>query len=90
MSKAKRKGRIFIDWLRNERGSTAIAPYSTRSRKGAPIACPVSWDELRGLGAANGFSIDAVIERLGDPDPWEEASELRQSITRSMLSKVGA
>ncbi|MCQ0986451.1 DNA ligase D [Jiella marina] len=90
MSKAKRKGRIFIDWLRNERGSTAIAPYSTRSRKGAPVACPVSWDELRGLDAANGFSIDAVIERLADPDPWEEASELRQSITKPMLSRVGA
>src|SRR5690606_15940576 len=44
-SKAKRKGKIFIDYLRNERGATAIARYSTRARKGAPVAMPVSWEE---------------------------------------------
>lgn len=87
MSKAKRKGRIFVDWLRNERGSTAIAPYSTRSRKGAPVACPVTWDELSTLKAANGFSIEAVLDRLSQPDPWEKAADLRQSITKAMRPK---
>src|SRR5690606_26675101 len=57
MAKAKRKGRIFIDYLRNERGSTAIAPYSTRARAGAPVATPVSWEELEKLPAANTFRI---------------------------------
>ncbi|MDO9488739.1 MAG: non-homologous end-joining DNA ligase, partial [Sphingomonadaceae bacterium] len=46
MSKAGRTGKIFIDWLRNQRGATAIAPYSTRARLNAPIAVPVSWREL--------------------------------------------
>src|SRR3546814_8372082 len=44
MSKAKRKGKIFIDWLRNQRGSTAIMPYSARARKGAPVAAPIVWE----------------------------------------------
>ncbi len=47
MAKAKRKGRIFIDWLRNQRGSTAVLPYVVRARPGAPVAAPVSWEELR-------------------------------------------
>ncbi len=46
LSKAKRKGRIFIDYLRNQRGATAIMPYSARAREGAPVAAPINWDEL--------------------------------------------
>jgi bifunctional non-homologous end joining protein LigD len=52
MSKAKRKGRIFIDWLRNQRGATAIMPYAARARAGAPVAAPVSWTELRDIDTA--------------------------------------
>ena len=89
MSKAKRKGRIFIDWLRNERGSTAIAPYSIRAREGGPIAVPVSWDELDKLKAANGFHMDDVLERLNDgTDPWAEADGWRQSVTKKMIDAV--
>ncbi|ATI41803.1 DNA ligase D [Pacificitalea manganoxidans] len=68
MSKAKRKGRIFIDWLRNERGATAIAPYSLRARAGAPVAVPVRWDDLRGYDSAQVFDLPRV--QAGDiPDP---------------------
>jgi bifunctional non-homologous end joining protein LigD len=49
MSKAKRKGKIFIDWLRNQRGSTAVLPYSARARSGAPVAVPVIWAELHDI-----------------------------------------
>lgn len=66
MSKAKRKGRIFIDYLRNQRGSTAVLPYSARARAGAPVAVPVHWDELDGIKSANIYSIAdaaALIER---------------------------
>lgn len=58
MSKAKRKGKIFIDWLRNQRGATAILPYSARARSGAPVAVPVSWDEIKEVKGANAYSID--------------------------------
>jgi bifunctional non-homologous end joining protein LigD len=58
MSKAKRKGRIFIDWLRNQRGSTAILPYSARARSTAPVAVPVAWDELGQIDNTHPFSID--------------------------------
>ncbi|SHI85560.1 DNA ligase D [Wenxinia saemankumensis] len=63
ISKARRKGRIFVDWLRNDRGSTAIAPWSVRARKGAPVAVPVTWDELAGLTRADGFDTAAALER---------------------------
>lgn len=58
MSKAKRKGKIFIDWLRNQRGATAVVPYSARSRAGAPVAVPVTWDVLAGSSNAHPFSIN--------------------------------
>jgi bifunctional non-homologous end joining protein LigD len=86
MSKAKRRGRIFIDYLRNERGSTAIAPYSVRARKGATVATPVNWDEFKALDAANVFTIANVRERLAQPCP---ASALApQSITRATVDAL--
>ena len=66
MSKAKRKGRIFIDWLRNQRGATAVTPFSARARKGAPVAIPIAWDELDDYKDAHPFSIadsDALLKR---------------------------
>ncbi|MGI8942973.1 MAG: DNA ligase D [Qipengyuania sp.] len=58
MSKAKRKGKIFIDWLRNQRGATAVLPYSARARSGAPVAVPIAWNELKKAKDAKLFSID--------------------------------
>ncbi|HWM27552.1 MAG TPA: non-homologous end-joining DNA ligase [Woeseiaceae bacterium] len=85
MSKSRRRGRIFVDWLRNERGSTAIAPYSTRARKNGPVATPVGWDELRNLESAHSFHLDDVVERLERPDPWKAAITWRQAVTKRML-----
>ncbi|NBW76882.1 MAG: hypothetical protein EBR34_13960 [Sphingomonadaceae bacterium] len=73
MSKARRKGRIFIDWLRNQRGSTAIMPYSVRARAGAPVAAPVSWAELDGFESAAAFHIAdqrKLIERAAGLAGW--------------------
>jgi bifunctional non-homologous end joining protein LigD len=64
MSKAKRKGRIFIDYLRNQRGATAIMPYAARARAGAPVAAPVSWSELRTLDSAARWSVTDAAELL--------------------------
>ncbi|KQT54218.1 ATP-dependent DNA ligase [Aureimonas sp. Leaf454] len=88
MSKAKRRGRIFIDWLRNERGATAIAPYSTRARDGAPVATPVSWKELDTLEAANTFRISDITARLNDEDPWAAYGTIRQSLTKPVLARL--
>jgi DNA ligase D-like protein (predicted polymerase) len=74
MSKAKRKGRNFIDWLRNERGATAIAPYSLRARPGAKVAVPATWEELAAVGSAGEFDIVSVRMRLEVPCPLQEAN----------------
>jgi bifunctional non-homologous end joining protein LigD len=60
LAKAKRKGRIFIDYLRNQRGATAIMPYSARARAGAPVAAPVAWDELDEMEGGNRFTVRDV------------------------------
>jgi bifunctional non-homologous end joining protein LigD len=78
MSKAKRKGRIFIDWLRNQRGSTAILPYSARARPGAPVAVPIDWSELEGMKDAHPFSIDdvdALLKRAAQLKGWGFAAQ---------------
>ena len=64
--KVQRKGRIFLDWLRNQRGATAVMPYSARAREGAPVAVPVDWSELDGISGANIYTIrdaDQLLER---------------------------
>ncbi|PHP67201.1 DNA ligase D [Zhengella mangrovi] len=87
MSKQKRKGRIFIDWLRNERGATAVAPYSVRNRAGAPVAMPLTWDELGGQTAADGFSIADALKRLSGPCPLIE-TRASHSISKSVVARL--
>ncbi len=86
MSKARRKGRIFVDYLRNERGSTAIAPYSIRARKGATVATPITWDELAALDAADVFTIRNVRDRLSQACPASSVEP--QSITRATVEAL--
>jgi bifunctional non-homologous end joining protein LigD len=57
MKKTERKGRIFLDWLRNQRGATAVMPYTARARANAPVAAPVTWDELQDIHQAYHFTI---------------------------------
>jgi bifunctional non-homologous end joining protein LigD len=89
MTKARRKGRIFIDYFRNDRAATAIAPYSPRAREGAPVAWPVSWDRLSDVPAADWVRLDAAAERLGEPDPWQGYGALRQSLKTAALAALG-
>lgn len=88
-SKAERKGKIFIDWLRNERGATAIAPYSPRARKGATVAMPVNWDELAKIRSAAAFDIRTALKRIGKAghSPWPDYPR-RQHIGKETLAVV--
>ena len=71
MSKSKRKGKIFIDYLRNKKGSTSVAPYSLRIRKKASVSMPIKWSELDTI-KPNEITIDVALKRLKRKDPWED------------------
>jgi bifunctional non-homologous end joining protein LigD len=76
--KAQRKGRIFLDWLRNQRGSTAVMPYSARARDKAPVAAPIGWDELDSIKSANAFTIkqlDQLLDRATTLTGWGQAHQ---------------
>lgn len=89
-AKAKRKGKIFVDYLRNSSGATNVAPYSTRARQGAPISTPVGWDELDELDSARQFNITNIADRLGTSAgvPWKGFFDVRQSITKQIMAAV--
>ncbi|MGA9582502.1 MAG: DNA ligase D [Allosphingosinicella sp.] len=81
LAKAKRKGRIFLDYLRNQRGATAILPYSARAREGAPVAAPIGWDELDELTSGAPFTVrdgERLLERASGRglQGWGEASQV--------------
>jgi bifunctional non-homologous end joining protein LigD len=89
--KKTREGKIFVDYLRNQRGGSAIVNYSTRAKKGAPVACPLRWDELKGLKAATPYTVKTLPARLKamKRDPWEGYSSTRQSITAKARKALG-
>lgn len=87
MRKALRKGRIFIDFFRNDRGSSAIAPFSPRAREGAPLAWPVDWTDLPSVKAANQFRLADVTATT--PCGWSAYGRTRQGLKAATLRAVG-
>ena len=90
MTKAARKNRIYLDYLRNERGATAVAPYSPRARRGVHVSMPLSWDELKKtdrpkFAVANFDQWKTRLKR----DPWAEMETLRQALTAQAVRAVG-
>jgi bifunctional non-homologous end joining protein LigD len=83
-TKAKRNKRIFIDYLRNSREATAVAPYSTRARAGAPVSVPIDWSELASLKAASQYTVKNLAQRLSRQrkDPWATIGRIRQSLPK--------
>ena len=89
--KQQRKGRIYLDYVRNARGASAVSSYSLRARPGFPVATPITWEELRTL--KNGAAFDRVntlrrIERLAR-DPWDELGSSAIDITPRMKRDIG-
>jgi bifunctional non-homologous end joining protein LigD len=91
MSKQRRQKKIFIDYLRNARGATAIAAFSTRAKGGAPVSVPLAWDELADDLRSEHFTVHNVVERLRRlrSDPWDGYSKARQSLTAAMRRQLG-
>jgi bifunctional non-homologous end joining protein LigD len=69
--KAKRADKIFIDWIRNARGATSIAPYSLRARKGAKVSMPIAWNELDAI-APDAVSMEDALLKIRNEDPWKD------------------
>jgi bifunctional non-homologous end joining protein LigD len=90
VSKDKRKGKIFLDYLRNTEGATAIAPYGVRARANAPVSTPIAWDELDRDIRNDYFNLRNVPERLAarKKDPWADFFEVRQAITAAMRKRL--
>jgi bifunctional non-homologous end joining protein LigD len=87
VAKAARKGRIFIDYLRNKRTATAIAPWSLRARPGASVAVPVTWKELESAASAAPFTLREAVTRK---DPWPRLWKDGQSIPAAALDVLKA
>jgi bifunctional non-homologous end joining protein LigD len=81
-SKAARKGKIFVDYLRNGRGATAVAPYSVRARAGASVSTPITWKELESLAKPDSFRTEDVIARAKKADPWAKFLSSPQKLPR--------
>ncbi len=96
MAKAQRKGKVYVDYLRNVRGANAVGAYSTRAREPAPVSVPVEWDELDRLGSPRDFTVAEVPLRVLEyssgraADPWSRYRTLKQrvpaSLTRALLA----
>ena len=84
IKKAARGNRIFVDYLRNSREATAVAPYSTRARPGATVSVPLTWDELGKQKSANAFTVLNLSKRLSKmkKDPWAGMDRVKQALPR--------
>ncbi len=91
MSKRVRKGKIFVDWMRNSPGATAVLPYSPRARKGLTVAMPVAWKDLRKIDPAD-FDVRTVPARIARRrvDPWADLRGTKQTLSRAVLEAISA
>lgn len=85
-SKSARRGRVFIDWLRNSRGATSVAPWSPRARPSAGVSVPLPWPRLGHVGAGDQYTVTSV--RVPSADPWRELLTAKQALTKEMLRRL--
>ncbi len=91
IAKARREGKIFVDYLRNSLEQTAVAAWSTRARAGAPVSVPVTWAELGRCKSANQYTVFNLAKRLGSlkQDPWRDMLRVRQTLPKFDQRKPG-
>ena len=91
MSKQKRKGKIYVDYLRNAKGATAIAAYSTRARPGAPVSVPLAWEDLSVEVRSDHFTVTNAKEWIDGlaQDPWRDYFAAKQTLTQKMKVAIG-
>ncbi len=80
--KDNRKGKIFIDWVRNGKGATSVAPYSLRAREGGTVSMPIRWSELDSI-APNGIDMKEALRRLKYADPWKGFFNVKQKLKKN-------
>ena len=92
LTKATREGRIFVDYLRNAEGATAVSAYSVRAKAKAPVAMPIDWADLRQDMRFDHFNVKNVpgLLRRRKRDPWADMGNVRQKLTDAMIAQVGA
>jgi bifunctional non-homologous end joining protein LigD len=83
MSKTARTGKIFVDYLRNARGATAVAPYSMRANPNANVSVPLAWEELGPRMHSDHFTVRNILRRLQSlgQDPWSAMESIRQNLS---------
>jgi bifunctional non-homologous end joining protein LigD len=91
LAKKARHGKIFIDYLRNGRGQTAVGAFSTRARAGAPVSAPLSWQEVENGVRSDAFSTATLPDRLAalPADPWAGFFEVKQQVSAAVRRKLG-
>jgi bifunctional non-homologous end joining protein LigD len=89
--KVSRGGRVFIDYLRNAEGATAVGAYSLRAKANAPVSTPIAWDELATDVRFARFNARNVPQRLAKmkSDPWRDIATRARPLTRAVMAKVG-
>jgi bifunctional non-homologous end joining protein LigD len=82
VAKRERSGRIYVDYLRNARGATAVAAYSTRARPAAGVSTPLDWSELDAIGSGDHFTLHNIDRRLRNlrTDPWADMAKAKQTL----------
>jgi bifunctional non-homologous end joining protein LigD len=79
--KEKRRGRVYLDTMRNAYGQLAVAPYAVRALPGAPVAAPLTWDELARMNSAQSYTIENIHRRLArTDDPWKDIARRARGI----------